>query len=35
LHERLKEGNLDPREYDRAKEGQQRQFPDGIKVGEG
>ncbi|EDQ92507.1 uncharacterized protein MONBRDRAFT_21048 [Monosiga brevicollis MX1] len=31
LHERLLEGNLDPAELERAKEGQKRQFPDGIK----
>eukprot|EP00730_Choanoeca_flexa_P002357 TRINITY_DN11021_c0_g1_i1.p1 TRINITY_DN11021_c0_g1~~TRINITY_DN11021_c0_g1_i1.p1 ORF type:complete len:1070 (+),score=320.61 TRINITY_DN11021_c0_g1_i1:39-3248(+) len=31
LHERLKQGNLDPREHGRAIEGQKRQFPDGIK----
>ena len=32
LHERLAQGNLDPREIERAKELQKRQFPDGIKV---
>lgn len=32
LHERLLQGNLEPREVERAKELQRRQFPDGIKV---
>ncbi|EGD82318.1 valyl-tRNA synthetase 2 [Salpingoeca rosetta] len=31
LHERLAQGNLDPREIERAKELQKRQFPQGIK----
>ncbi|XP_015087822.1 valine--tRNA ligase, mitochondrial 1 [Solanum pennellii] len=30
LHKRLKEGNLDAKEFERAKEGQAKDFPDGI-----
>jgi valyl-tRNA synthetase len=30
LHERLSEGNLDPKELDKAREGQLKDFPNGI-----
>lgn len=30
LHRKLEQGNLDPREVERAKKGQKEQFPDGI-----